>query len=132
MINQKTNMILFYLSITFLASLLLTFTIYLSWSQDHNKWPFYKKSENQKSKKISFSYDINNNNNISITHILIFMIFFIFIGFIIYFIFKANIERYKIVGEAIKHGQVGIATAALAPEITDGISNVFGINNRYY
>jgi hypothetical protein len=136
--SHKTNIILFYLAVTIFASLLLTFTIYLIWAQGHNSWPFYKKptppSKNPKLEKASFSYDVSSSSNssIGIAPILIFLIFFIFVGVMIYFIVKANMERYKIAGQALKHGHEGVAVAALAPEIGEGIGNAIGRNNRYY
>ncbi len=131
--SHKTNIILFYLAITIFASLLLTFTIYIIWAQGHNKWPFYKKpaKDNLKIQKTSFSYE-TSSSNIGIASIFIFVIFFIFVGLMIYFIVRANMERYKIAGQALKHGQGGVAAAALAPEIGEGISNAFGRNARYY
>ena len=52
----------------------------------------------------------------------------------IYFNIKLSIKRYEIAENAIKHGHTGVATAALAPEIGEGISDaIVGITdtNRY-
>ncbi len=140
--THKTHMFLSYLAVAIFTAVLLTFTIYLIWAQGHNKWPFYKKSgtEIPKMQKSNTFYEsresskeVNKESRISATAgIIIFFIFLIFIGIIIYFTMRANIERYKIAGDALRHGHAGVAAAALAPEIGAGIGNVLGSNTRYY
>ena len=53
--------------------------------------------------------------------ISLFILFMVFIIFIMFISFKTSMARYKIAGDAVKQGNSGVAAAALAPEIGQGI-----------
>ena len=117
-----TNLII----IAVLLSLLFTFIIYLIYASAHSKWPFQKKTNyNSKYTKIVRDSSISNGGQMSpILGVLLCILFFGFFIFIMYLAMKANVARYSLASQALKSGQGGVAAAALAPEIGQGLGDL--------
>lgn len=132
----------YYIVIAILFALLFTFIVYLIYASAYSLWPFKNKKSNinttTTSKYSSRLRGINNTPGVDDNKfstgigIILMMLFFGFFIFIIYLVTRANIARYQLASQAIKSGQGGVAAAALAPEIGEGIGDLFGgFRNRY-
>ena len=125
-----------YIIIAILLALLFTFIIYLIYASAHSLWPFKNTQKNNvkyssKFRDINTSQNGDNNIPTGVMVLLPILFFGLFI-FIIYLVMRANVARYELASQAIKSGQGGVAAAALAPEIGEGIGGLInGFNTRY-
>lgn len=118
----STSMIMIVLVIFMLLALL----IYMIYAAIKKKCPFKRKLE--KSSELT-SVEIDDNQSFTMGGIGIAIIFILVIGLMIvaiYFSIKLSIKRYELAGDALKHGHTGVAAAALAPEIGEGIGDAIG------
>jgi len=105
---------------------------YITYAAVYKKCPFKPKPKDNTSKLTSAEYDDSNPPSIGV--ILIFVLVIVLTIVMVYFSIKLSMKRYEIAGDAIKHGHTGVAAAALAPEIGEGIGDVIGGitgSNRY-
>lgn len=112
--------------------MLFVMLIYMTYAAVYKKCPFKPKPKNKPSKLTSLEY--NDDQSPSIGVVLIFILVIGLMIVMIYFSIKLSLKRYEIAGDAIKQGHTGVAAAALAPEIGEGIGDVIGGitgNNRY-
>jgi flagellar biosynthesis protein FlhB len=99
-------------------------------------WPFNKKKIVLKNtKKNSLNDEVTTttttNTTNSVVGIILFIILMVIFAIIGYVSFKTSMARYQLADSAIKSGNGGVATAALAPEIGEGIgAGLNGIFNR--
>lgn len=120
------HVVLFILALTFLATGVYTT---IAWFSKPKLWPFKK---HNKDKQRSLSYrdadgdDYKPSTGSNVVVVLIGIILFIFFVVAMYFGIKMTMMRYKIAGDAIKQGNTGVAAAALAPEIGEGIGAAAG------
>lgn len=127
-----------YITISIFLALLLTIIFYLIYASAYSKWPFQNARQDDKKDvkgQMDIQTDSNTTHNMStgekIFVIILFILFFGFFIVITYFSIKASISRYELASDAIKKGKTGIAAAALAPEIGEGIGDViYGATNR--
>jgi hypothetical protein len=59
------------------------------------------------------------------------LVFILIIAFVIVGVYL-SLKRYEIASQALKRGDTSIAAAALAPEIGQGIGNIFGTSSHRY
>jgi hypothetical protein len=105
---------------------------YITYAAVYKKCPFKPKPKDNPSKLTSVEYDDSQSPSIGV--ILIFVLVIGLMIVMIYFSIKLSMKRYEIAGDAIKHGHTGVAAAALAPEIGEGIGDAIGGitgSNRY-
>jgi hypothetical protein len=127
----------YYITIAILLALLFSTIIYLIYASAHSLWPFKNTQKITNTKYSSRFRDINtsqngNSNVPTGVMVILVILFFAFFIFIIYLAMRANVARYQLASQAIKSGQGGVAAAALAPEIGEGIGDLFGgLRNRY-
>lgn len=106
-------------------SMLFAILVYITYAAVKKKCPF--KPKYKKSKLTSAEMD--DNQSTTIGGIGVAIIFILIIGLMIvaiYFSIKLSIKRYELAGDALKQGHTGVAAAALAPEIGEGIGDVIG------
>jgi amino acid transporter len=131
-------------------ALLFTFIIYLIFASAYSLWPFQKAAavrmlKEERARREMKGYRGNENSvtptpstgtvDVSLPPVATVIIFILFFGFFIvvaYFGIQSTMARYKLAEDAIDKGQGGVAAAALAPEIGEGIgtgiSDIFGTN----
>jgi hypothetical protein len=132
-------------------ALLFTFIIYLIFAAAYSIWPFQKAAtirmlKEEKARRELMGYKdtgnsvtpaSNSNTDVSLSPVATVIIFILFFGFfavVAYFSIQATMARYKLADDAISAGQGGVAAAALAPEIGEGIgtgiSDIIGTNRQ--
>ncbi len=118
------------LFITILFIFLISFVIYLSYAglTTPQKWPFVKKkivTQVKTSKGLSAVITTEPDQPMGVAGKVFGAIFaIVFLALLIVIVYSSvrlSLRRYEIAGTAIKEGNTGIAAAALAPEIGQGV-----------
>lgn len=125
----------YYFVLAFFLALVISLAIYLNYAGTHGKWPFIVNTKIISSLKSRDTSNKNYSTELPVwAGLSIFIIFIILFIVIIYFSIKTSMARYKLAGEALKSGNKGLAVAALAPEIGEGIGaglgGLFGNQNN--
>ena len=127
-----------YITISIFLALLLTLIFYLIYASAYSTWPFQNARKNDDKKDVKGQMDVKTDDEVKnmstgekIFMVIIFILFFGFFLVLAYFSIKASMYRYELASDAMKKGKTGIAAAALAPEIGEGIGDViYGATNR--
>lgn len=127
-----------YITISIFLALLLTIIFYLIYASAYLKWPFQNARQDDKKDvkgQMDIQTDSDSTKNMStgekVFMVIMFIIFFGFFIVLAYFSIKSSMYRYELASDAMKKGKTGIAAAALAPEIGEGIGDVIYGNRRY-
>ena len=103
-------------------------SFYLIYAYNRKEWPFAKekKSKDPEEQDSAIFYDVKPEEPAKPLPTWVAVLFILF--FIIIFVVSiyTTILRYRIAGQALAKGNVGIGMAALAPEMGEGARRIFG------
>lgn len=132
------------LFLTLIVVFCVAFGAYLiyAFSAKPKKWPFLKSKKVETEKTPSGAMmTVTRSHSASPASvggsILVVVIVIIFVALFIvgfYFSIKLTMKRYEIAGEAARQGNTGVALAAMAPELGQGIGSILGgiTGNTHY